>query len=141
MLTIGFTDANGQPLNGTGLESVTGQGCGPDPTITQRDTPFKIENGQSRDLVGVGLFSPTLVTDQKVIRDVMVTNATMACTQTTAQTMTVNFPQGTFKVGFDRQFTNVDNKGRVQPVRIGPNREVLGNYSILVGKPTITRLK
>ncbi|HJT26805.1 MAG TPA: RHS repeat-associated core domain-containing protein, partial [Pyrinomonadaceae bacterium] len=141
MLTIDFTDANGQPLNGTGIESVTGQGCGPDPTITQRATSFQIQNGQSRDLVGVGLFSPAVVTDQTLIRNVMVTNATTACTQTTTQSMTVNFPQGTFKVAFDRQFRNVNNEGRLQRVRIGPNQEVLGNYTISVSKPTVTRLK
>jgi hypothetical protein len=104
-------------------------------------TPFKIEDGQSRDLVGVGAFSPTPVTDQALVRNVMVTNATTACTQTTTQTMTVNVPQGTFKVVFDRQFRNVDNAGLLQRIRIGPNQEVLGNYRISVGTPTITRLK
>lgn len=62
-------------------------------------------------------------------------------TQSTTQTMTVNVPQGTFQVVFDRQFKNVDNAGRLQPVQIGRNREVLGNYNISVGKPTVTRLK
>ncbi len=138
LLTIKFTDANGKPLSGTGTESVTGEGCGPDPAITQRETPFKIENGQSQDLVGVGLRSATKVEDS-VVRDVMRRNATLSCTQATTQAMTVNVPQGTFRVMFDRVFSNVDSAGRLQRFRMGPNGEALGNYSISVGRVSVSR--
>jgi RHS repeat-associated protein len=142
LLTISFTDANGNPLSGTGTESVAGQGCGRDPRIVQQPNAVTIQNGQITDLVGVGLFSPTRVTDQSVIQDVLRTNATTACTQTTTQTMTVIFPQGTFKVAFDRVFSNVDKTtGEIRRFRIGPNKEALGNYNISIGPVTVSRQK
>ena len=140
LLTISFMDANGQPVSGTATESVAGEGCGPDKAIVQQPRTVNIENGRIIDLVGVGLSSPTPVTDSQHIRNVMVSNASMSCTQTTTQTMTVTVPQGTFRVTFDRIFSNVDNAtGRLRRVQIGPNREILGNYKISVGRPTVSR--
>jgi RHS repeat-associated protein len=142
LLTITFKDANGKPLSGTGTESVTGKGCGPNSDVVQQPSTVNIQNGQSTDMVSVGLFSPTKVTDQSLIRNVLTTNATMRCTQTTTQTMTIDFPQGTFKVTFDRVFSNVDKAtGQLQRFRIGPNKEALGNYNISIGPVTVSRQK
>ena len=120
----------------TGTESVIPTKLCGDQQLKQNTRPVTVN--PSFDLVGVGLFSQTPVTDRSLVRRIFQENAFKACTQITEQRMTINVPGvGPATVNFERTFTNVDANGNLSPFRRSPNG-VLINYSISTSKPTVT---
>jgi hypothetical protein len=110
--------------------------CG-DQTLNQNTRPVTVN--PSFDLVSVGLFLDSKVTDPGLVKKVFEENAYKACTQITEQRMTVNVPGvGPASVEFQRTLTNVDAQtGNLSPFR----RSLTGrpiNYSISIGKVTVT---
>ena len=139
---MSFKDFKGNPISGTATESITGVGCGPDPTIRQRIRPLSIDNsGIAFDAIYVGAETPAPLKDASLIARIAITTLSTACSQTTRMTMIAEFQQGTFRIDFDRIFTNVDAQtGRLRRVQFGPRGELIGNFTISIGPVNVTRV-
>ena len=127
----------------TGIEFVTGTGCGPDKTIKQNPRRFKTkEDGNVFDLVGVGLQTTSKETNVKKIQDAFIQNTGTACTQETKQTMNVQVPGvGAFRISFNRTLTNIDSNKDLRLNSITPGGRNNGNYVIDVRDLRITPIR